>query len=840
PYWIRLMDIIKELSVEVKLGSHYTSQEEITDHVHMNFDIFEKNEIINITSTNKTGVLIPSHGYVVVDQIIYQLDKNHFHYFKVIHEALIEHQNKITIEQSFKHNFASSILPVLKEMGTVNLGPQINKTLYTDTLVVEIYLDEYQNTLKGTITFNYGDYQLHILPRDTSMIPEHVTIIQDLKKEAELMNLLKSSYCVFDASNEYFTIIKEDYLYDFIYVTLPALQEIATVYYSDAFKQLHIKHPSGFQGGVSVSSSGMLDFSFEIDGVLEEEIHEVIRALRNKQKYFRLKNGQFLPLEQENYIKMNELLEELDLYDVAEKNALIQIPLYRAFTLNHLMKEASNKSFHKSRTFKQLLDDIKEPSDIELQVPTELRATLRPYQETGFKWLKALNQYGFGGILADDMGLGKTIQAITLILSTNTDKPSIVIAPTSLIYNWGSEIKRFAPELRYLIVTGGKEKREQHIQNQLMDFDIIITSYGAAKRDIALYEAIDFEFCIIDEAQHIKNHLSQNALAVKLIRAKTKLALTGTPIENNISELWSIFDFIMPGYLGNHKYFLTRYEKPITKENSPVALKQLIEQISPLLLRRLKKDVLLELPPKIETTMYTELSHSQKTMYLSILEQTRNALSTSIKEDGYGKNAMKIFAALTKLRQICCHPKLIDDTYEGGSNKLALLEELLLDAIESGHRLLIFSSFTGMLKLIRELMAYRKIGYFYLDGQTKAEDRLEMTKMFNNGDNEVFLISLKAGGTGLNLTGADMVIHYDPWWNPAAEEQATDRAYRIGQNKSVQVIKLLTTGTIEEKIFALQEQKKSLIDSVITPGETFINHLSETELLKLFNLDSLD
>jgi len=837
-YWIRLFNLLKNVILEVKDGSHYESQTGIANEIAMNFEVYEKNDIINITSPNKTSILLPSEGYVSVDQVIYQLDKDRFQYFKVIHEALVEHHNKITIEQSFKHNFASSILPVLKEMGVVNLGPQINKTLYTDTLVAEIFLDEYQNTIKGTITFNYGDYQLHILPRDTSQIPEHVTIIQDLKKEAEIINLLKSSYCVFDASNEYFTIIKEDYLYDFIYDALPLLQEIATVYYSDAFKQLHIKHPSGFQGGVSISSSGMLDFSFEIDGVSQEEIHKVVHALRNKQKYYRLKNGQFLPLEEENYVKMNQLLEELDLYDLAETKASIQLPLYRAFTLNHLMRETSHKAFHKSRVFKQLLEDIKEPGDIEIHIPTSLKATLRPYQETGFKWLKALNQYGFGGILADDMGLGKTIQAITLIIDSKREKPSIVIAPTSLIYNWGSEIKRFAPHLKFLIVTGGKEKREQHIQNQINDYDIIITSYGAAKRDILLYEDTEFEYCIIDEAQHIKNHLSQNALAVKLMKARTKLALTGTPIENNISELWSIFDFIMPGYLGNHKYFVKRYEKPITKENNPKALQQLIEQISPFILRRLKKDVLLELPPKIETTMFTDLSNNQKAMYLAVLEQTRSALSVSIKEDGYGKNTMKIFAALTKLRQVCCHPALIDDTYEGGSNKLALLEELILDAIESGHRLLIFSSFTGMLKMIRALMTQHNIGYFYLDGQTKAENRLEMTKLFNKGENDVFLISLKAGGTGLNLTGADMVIHYDPWWNPAAEEQATDRAYRIGQNKSVQVIKLLTTGTIEEKIFALQEQKKSLIDSVITPGETFINHLSEEELIKLFSLDS--
>lgn len=830
-YWIRLLKLLKHHPFQIRLDGEYYSQEHLLTQVDMPFEVKERNDIIHIQSPIKLIQLFKAQGYYVIDHQLYAVPKDLIPYINTVYDALSAHQNDIAIEKSFKHNFASSVLPVLNKIGSVSLGPTINKTLYEDSLLAEIYLDQFQNTVKGYVVFNYGDYKMHVPPKEDSNIPDHITIIQDLQKETKILNTLKASHAVFDTNEGYFTFRDEAFLYDFIYVSLPELQEMATIYYSDAFNDLHLSHAGGFSGKVTLATAGMLDFSFEIDGVSGEEIQHVIEAMMKKQRYYRLNTGQFLPLEQDQYKHMSQILDQLDLYEDAKNAQKISLPMNKAFALEQLLNKTGYKAFHRSRSFKQLLDDIKNPMDIEATIPEGLTGTLRSYQETGFKWLKALNQYGLGGILADDMGLGKTIQTIALLLTNDNKKPSIVVAPTSLIYNWAAEFVKFAPSLKYIIITGDKSKREQMIMHHLSDYDVIISSYGTVKRDIEHYADVQFEYCILDEAQHIKNHLSMNAMSVKLIQASTKLALTGTPIENNISELWSIFDFIMPGLLGDHKTFFGKYERPIIKDGNTSRLHQLTEQIKPFILRRLKKDVLLELPPKIETTMYSSLNHQQKALYLGILEQTKASLANSANRN----KTMEIFAALTKLRQICCHPSLVDSESGATSSKLEMLNEIIHDALGSGHRMLIFSTFTSMLQIIRGMLNEQKIDYYYIDGKTKAEDRLKFANEFNDGHRSMCLISLKAGGTGLNLTGADMVIHYDPWWNLAAEDQATDRAYRIGQDKSVQVIKMLTTGTIEEKIFQLQSQKKSLVDAVIKPGETFINHLSEQELLKLFD-----
>jgi SNF2 family DNA or RNA helicase len=356
------------------------------------------------------------------------------------------------------------------------------------------------------------------------------------------------------------------------------------------------------------------------------------------------------------------------------------------------------------------------------------------------------------------------------------------------------------------------------------------------RRDIDLYSTLEFSYCFLDEAQHIKNPNTINAKSVKQIKARGYFALTGTPIENSLTELWSIFDFIMPGYLLSHHKFVKNFESPIIKDSDNKALKELTMHIKPFILRRMKSEVLKELPDKIENKMTAEMTEAQKKLYLAYLLQAKGELAKEISENGFEKSQMKILAALTRLRQICCHPSLFVENYEGESGKLALLEEILEDAIDSKHRILIFSQFTSMLNIIKKVLEDRNISYFYLDGSTKAMERNKMVKQFNEGQRSIFLISLKAGGTGLNLTGADMVIHFDPWWNPSVEDQATDRAYRIGQENVVHVIKLITHGTIEEKIFALQQRKKSMIESIIQPGETLLTKMSQDEIMNLFDM----
>jgi SNF2 family DNA or RNA helicase len=434
------------------------------------------------------------------------------------------------------------------------------------------------------------------------------------------------------------------------------------------------------------------------------------------------------------------------------------------------------------------------------------------------------------------MGLGKTFQVLALLLSEKLEKglhPTLIVVPTSLIYNWCEEVQKFAPELKVAVISGSKPERQEQMKD-IKASDIVITSYPLIRRDIEEYKELDFRYCILDEAQHIKNPGSQNAKAVKEIRARNRYALTGTPMENSLLELWSIFDFILPGYLFSSTKFAEKYEKPIVRDENKKTLEELGKHIKPFILRRLKIEVLKELPEKIEHKILAELTKEQKKIYLAYLERIKSEIEKDIKENGFAKSQIKILAGLTRLRQICCHPAVFLDEFEGESGKMLLLQEIVEEAIESGHRILLFSQFTSMLKIIQDWLKSKNIEYLYLDGSTKAIERGKLVKSFNEGQGKIFLISLKAGGTGLNLTGADTVIHYDPWWNPAVEDQATDRAYRIGQLKSVHVMKLITKGTIEEKIFALQENKKKLIDSVIQPGETMLSKMSEADVRALF------
>ena len=440
------------------------------------------------------------------------------------------------------------------------------------------------------------------------------------------------------------------------------------------------------------------------------------------------------------------------------------------------------------------------------------------------------------------MGLGKTLQILAVILkyveeNPEDKRPSIVISPSSLTLNWLNEAKKFAPDLKVQVISGKAQDRRNQIEN-IKDYDLVITSYDLLKRDIDTYKekAYSFRFAITDEAQYLKNSNTQNAKAVKQISAQTRFALTGTPIENSLAELWSIFDFIMPGYLFGYKSFKSSYEGPIVKENDEIAMKKLKMLIEPFVLRRTKKEVLTELPEKTITVLNNEMDDEQQSIYLSYLAQAKEEVADEINMNGFEKSQIKILAALTRLRQICCHPKIFIENYTGKSSKLDQCMEIVEDATESGHKILIFSTYTSMFELMEQELKNKNISYFKLTGSTKVDERIKMVDEFNENPNiKVFLISLKAGGTGLNLTGADMVIHYDPWWNLSAENQATDRAYRIGQKNNVQVYKLITKNSIEEKIYDLQMKKAELADNMLSTQTKFVNKLSKDEIMKLFS-----
>lgn len=629
-----------------------------------------------------------------------------------------------------------------------------------------------------------------------------------------------------------------NYFYD-IYDYIPSSEEIkdfSDLYFSEDFKKIKIYNYSHVKSGVRVSGQGLLEFDFRIEDIDPKEIRKILSSIRQKKKYYRLKDGDLIDLQYQDFSKVASVIDYLNINEkeLFSKGRTL-IPKYNAFYLDEALGD-DLQGFKKDLSFKKFIKDLEEEKNIDYSLPPNLDNIMRNYQKEGFKWLKNLSHYGFGGILADEMGLGKTLQTIAFIAAEKADKPSLIVAPTTLIYNWLREVEKFAPQLKALVIAGSPQEREDLIANA-KDYDMVITSYPLIRRDVESYKDITFKYCILDEAQHIKNPLSQNSYAVKSIKAKGYFALTGTPLENSLTELWSIFDFIMPGYLFNHHKFLERYEIPIVKEGDQEVLATLNKHIKPFILRRLKKDVVAELPPKIEHKLVVDMTEEQKKLYTAYMLSARKTVERDFLLPGQKGNKLEIMALLTRLRQICCDPAVFLEDYQGDSGKMQALEELLGEVLAQKHRVLLFSQFTRVLKNIVGRLKSKGIPYSYLDGNTPAKVRNDLVNDFNAGSNDIFLISLKAGGTGLNLTGADIVIHFDPWWNPAVEQQATDRAHRIGQEKTVQVIKLIAKDTIEEKIYNLQEKKKEIFDKVVevsTSEMSLISKLSEAEIRELF------
>ncbi len=546
-----------------------------------------------------------------------------------------------------------------------------------------------------------------------------------------------------------------------------------------------------------------------------------------KKKYIRLRSGAFLPIDDEGFSEFSAVTERLNLSRKDLKKSVIRLPSVHALQLPERGRAFKHTKWGKS--LRVFLDQLREPESLDFELPLQMKAVLRDYQVRGFQWMKALSKFRFGGILADDMGLGKTIQSIAYICSELDERsvkaPILILCPASLTYNWSNEFARFAPAVKVLVAAGQKEERNELLEGIAMEeADVVITSYPLLRRDIDLYSGTAFHTLILDEAQAIKNSASQTAQAVKSIRASRKFALTGTPIENSVDELEAIFSTVFPLLFAGRSTFK---ELPAGRIASIV---------SPFILRRLKKDVLEELPDRIDTVQRTELLDEQKKVYLAYLSRLREDTEEDLLAEGFQKSRMKILAGITRLRQICCHPSLFIENYTGGSGKLEQLLETVKECRDSGKRMLVFSQFSSMLELIRQSLGDSGISPFYLDGATPARERVELCRRFNEGEGEVFLISLKAGGTGLNLTGADTVILYDLWWNPAVEEQAIGRAHRMGQRNVVQVIRLVTGGSIEEKILELQQRKKDLIEEVIEAGENKGARLSEEDIRELLSV----
>ena len=569
---------------------------------------------------------------------------------------------------------------------------------------------------------------------------------------------------------------------------------------------------------ISQSRNGYMGMKLDIEGVDSNEYREIFSSYKNNNRLYRMKNGAYLDLKDKDIEQAFKLIDILNIYNDFDN---MKIPNNKAIYLEKLIEDEDLSFVNGSKYVSNVVKKFDKVKSKNYEIPKDLNATLRDYQVSGFEFFKTLSDYQFGGILADEMGLGKTIQTIAFLLS-NKDKKSIVITPTALIYNWKNELEKFAPTLKVGLLHAAKSEREKILDN-IDNYDVILTTYTTYKNDIDQYKNISFDYCIIDEAQNIKNPDAIITKAIKNVNAKVKFALTGTPIENNLMELWSIFDFIMPGYLYNKSKFKSIF---INNDKNIIELKNLIK---PFILRRTKKEVITELPDKIEQKIIIDLEKEHKRAYKGYV----NLITRKIKENN--QDNITVFSYLTKLRQLCLSPELMVKNYQGKNSKLDVLINIINDS--SDEKILVFSQFTKVLEVIGKRLNEENISYSYLDGKTSAKDRVKLVEEFNTNNNKVFLISLKAGGTGLNLTSANIVVHFDPWWNPAVEDQASDRAHRIGQKNVVNVIKLIAKGTAEERVINLQETKKELIEDVINgnlDNSSTLKNLSKDDIIDLF------
>jgi len=713
-------------------------------------------------------------------------------------------------------------VPGLMQLGRVQIAEAVSAQLIRAQLQAKLYLDRIRDRLLASLEFHYDDIIIHPTSQSGPAYRGSRLLLRDSEKERRILELMACSPWVETEGG--YILANEDDQFEFLHQTVPELEKLVRVYATSAVKSnLHVPNAQPHIDVNLEERTNWLAFTFNIDGIPESEIRAIIRSLEEKRKYHRLASGALMPLQTEAFRNMIRFLQEMGLEHLRIEGNRMRVPMMHAVHLTDFRANDSTIRFGKS--FRRLLNHMRNPDHLEFPLPGTLVADLRDYQSFGFQWMKTLAHYRFGGILADEMGLGKTVQAIAFVASVLPDireagTPALIVCPSSLMYNWLLELRKFAPTIRVAIADGSRTERTRLLK-RLAQYDVILTSYPLLRRDIASYAPLSFHTLLLDEAQAFKNDTTQTAQAVKAICAPYRFALSGTPLENRLDEIWSIYDVVFPGLFPDKKQFHELPRDTIAK------------RIRPFLLRRLKADVLKELPDKIETMQLAPLLVEQQKLYIAYLAELREQSLQYLYRGEWKKQRIRFLAGLTRLRQLICHPALFVPGYKGGSAKLTQLMDIVAACRHEGRRMLIFSQFTEMLNIIRQEFVRRDMPYFYLDGQTAVKERVELCTRFNDGERDLFLISLKAGGTGLNLTGADTIILYDLWWNPAVEQQAADRAHRIGQKRVVHVIRLVAQGTIEEKMHALQERKKDLIDNIIQPSDSAWAGLTEDDIREL-------
>lgn len=830
----KIFKILKNRNIGLIINENDLGETPIVkEDFYIDFSLRTERDKVYIKQLSEMPIpLIKNGKYFLYEGKIYETSEEWINNYKVLFNVFLEEKTtEITFSNNYSEEIASYVLPMLKKVGRkVEVEEAFKERFYEEPLKISLYFDKNEGVILCTIIFKYGDVEIN--PLGVEEKEKGKILVRNVEEENKVINILEGFS--FKKEEESYNLEGEEETLDFILKGMELLQDLGDVYYSEEFKNMKIYPSSSYKSTIRLNEENLLEFTFDIEGVDRGELKDIFQSLKEKKKYHRLKKGGFISLMDNNLGGMLNLMDNLDIKASQLEKDKILLSKFQTLYLDSSIKDNKLDFVERNKPFKELVNSMKEIEDIDIEIPKGLKGIMRPYQKFGYKWFKTLSACGFGGILADEMGLGKTLQTLAFIKAEGG--PSIVICPTSLVYNWADEVEKFVPELKYVVVSGSKEEREKNIQS-IKEADLVITSYALIRRDFEDYKDIKFKYCFLDEAQNIKNPQSLNAQAVKSIKADHRFALTGTPIENSLTELWSIFDFIMPGYLFNHRKFSQKYEIPIVKNKEENSLIELNRRIKPFILRRLKKDVVKELPPKIEHNVIVDMEEEQKKIYASFIADAQKEFEEEVKANGFNKSRIKILSLITRLRQICCDPSTFIENYTGGNGKMETLLNIVESSINEGHKILIFSQFTSVLKNISEKFKENEINHLYLDGSTKSEFRGVLVKDFNEGKVPIFLISLKAGGTGLNLTSADIVIHYDPWWNPAVEEQASDRAHRIGQKKTVEVIRLIAKGSIEEKIYKIQEKKRQIIEQVMDENsreEVLISDMKQEEIEELF------
>lgn len=723
------------------------------------------------------------------------------------------------------------LLPLYKFIKT---NPQFSYKHIKDVLIKEILARFYQfididETIKDEVSIKdftieaYIDYQEDKVTLKSKYKYNNQEVDEEEIKSYKMNDLKIQNYHLIIRSLGFIDDVISDSgkVFQFLSTDLTNLKSIATVYLSEKIMRMQAKKYQPIKMNLSYNTN-MLSICFEDSQYTDEELIRIIKGLKKKTRYIKLKNNVILEVDEESATKLLNTIEEFNL-DINTLTSPQNIPLYQAIKLGD--KNLNIIESIPTQQIKDLLNDIATYKDAKFNLPNDLDKQMRSYQKEAFLWMKTLIKHGLSGILADDMGLGKTLEMISVISSENIKTPSLIVCPKSLCYNWKNEFELWAPHLNVVNIIGSGPDRQQIITNiDNNEQGIFITSYDSLRIDLEHYENKTFQFLILDEGQYIKNHDTLKAQSVKCIKAKYRFVLTGTPIENSVMDLWSIFDFLMPGYLGNINSFRAKYEKAITERKDSEIINSLVLKISPFILRRTKQDVIKDLPEKIEMIQAARMTEEQNMIYQAELKRTRDVLN-------FSDNKIEILACITRLRQVCVDPSMYIDGYQGGSGKVTLALDLINNYIANNHRIILFSQFTTIFDKLAYELESRNIKYYLLTGKTAAEERVIMASDFNeNEEYKVFLVSLKAGGTGLNLIGADVVIHLDPWWNVAAENQATDRAHRIGQTRVVQVIKLVCEDSIEQKVIELQERKKEIVKMIVADDDSNIQKLSKEDL----------